>query len=257
MDKRVEQWCNDHHAALLQPYQSALRPVRVRCHLCSVERTERAAVLVDQPGCPACPAWALDSEGWVVERPYSMDGVLFLYGLDVEGTAVVLDAASSDDRRASVERNGFRYVPVRADMPVEEVRALCLGTPWGPTPTDLTPAPASPTDVPLVGSVASPLSSVEHFQATGQLVTRPRYGWRWVGHNRPLEQEPAEQATIVWLRAERATHPTLTVHALCTRLEKHPEFPRRGAKRWHPTAVQRILEYNGIPVRPNYYASAD
>ena len=253
MDKRVEQWCSDHHALLLQPYQSALRPVRVRCHLCAGERTERAAVLVEQPGCPACPAWGLEGEGWVVERPYAMDGVLFLYGLDVDGTAVVLDAASSDDRRASVERNGFRYVPVRTGMPVEEVRALCLGTPWGPTP-----APASPSDAPSdAPSVASPLSSVEHFQATGQLVTRPRYGWRWVGPLRPLEQEPTEQVTIAWLRAERAAHPTLTVHALCTRLEQHPEFPRRGAKRWHPTAVQRILEYNGIPVRPNYYASTD
>ena len=248
MDKRIEQWCDVHHATLLQPYQSALRPVRVRCRLCSVERTERAAVVVEQTGCPACPAWVLDGEGWVVERPYDMEGVLFLYGLDVDGTAVVLDAAPSDDRRAYVERNGFRYVPVRADMPVEEVRALCLGTPWGSTPTELA---AAPSDAP----VASPLSSLEHFQATGQLVTRPRYGWRWVGHNRPLEQEPNEQTTIAWLRAERAANPTLTVNALCARLEQHPEFPRRGAKRWHPTAVQRILEYNGIPVRPNYYAT--
>jgi hypothetical protein len=242
MDKRVEQWCSDHYAALLQPYQSALRPVRVQCHLCSAERTERASVLVEQPGCPACPRWTLERDGWVIERPYDMDGVLFLYGLDVEGTAVVLDAASSDERRAYVERNGFRYVPVHSGMSVDDVRALCLGTP-APAPSE---PPVLPAPVPAV-------SSVDHFQVTGQLVTRPRYGWRWVGPLRPLEQEPTEQATIAWLRAERAAHPALTVHALCARLEQHPEFPRRGAKRWHPTAVQRILEYNGIPVRPNYY----
>jgi len=240
MDKRVEQWCTEHYATLLQPYQSALRPVRLRCHLCATERTERASVLVEQQACPTCPVWSLEREGWVVEHPYAMEGVLFLYGLDVEGTAVVLDAAPSDDRRAYVERNGFRYVPVHSGMSVEEVQALCLGTPWAPVP--------SPSEPP------APVSSVDHYQTTGQLVTRPRYGWRWVGANRPLEHDPAEQATIAWLRTERAANPTLTVNALCARLEQHPEFPRRGAKRWHPTAVQRILEYNGIPVRPNYYA---
>lgn len=236
MDKRVEQWCADHHAVLLQPYQSALRPVRLRCDLCATERTERASVLVDQTACPGCPAWPLEREGWVVERPYAMEGVLFLYGLDVQGTAVVLDAATSHERRAYVESNGFRYVPVRMGMSVDEVQALCLG------------APQTPAEPP-------PVSSVDHYQTTGQLVTRPRYGWRWVGPNRPLEHDPAEQATIAWLRAERAAHPELTVNALCTRLEQHPEFPKRGAKRWHPTAVQRIMEYNKIPVRPNYYFS--
>lgn len=240
MDKRVEQWCAEHHATLLQPYQSALRPVRLRCHLCSTERTERASVLVDQPACPTCPSWLLEREGWVVERPYDMDGVLFLYGLDIQGVAVVIDASPSDERRAYVERNGFRYVPVHAGMEVEEVQTLCLGTTWTRTPEP-----------------SAPVSSVDHYKTTGQLVTRPRYGWRWVGTNRPLEHDPEEQATIAWLRAERDAHPSLTVNALCARLEQHPEFPRRGAKRWHPTSVQRIMEYNGIPVRPNYYASTN
>ena len=235
MDKRVEQWCTDHHATLLKPYQSALRPVSLRCNLCATERTERASVLVEQRACPACPSWPLEREGWVVEHPYTMEGLMFLYGLDVQGTAVVLDAAPSDDRKAYVESNGFRYVHVRPGMSVEEVQALCLGTPCDPAP------------------VHAPVSSVEHYQTTGQLVTRPRYGWKWVGPNRPLEHDPAEQATIAWLRAERASNPSLTVNALCVRLEQHPEFPRRGAKRWHPTAVQRIMEYNGIPIRPNYY----
>jgi len=254
MDKRVEQWCTDHYAELLQPYQSALRPIKLRCRLCSTERSERAPTLLEQSGCPICPSWELEHDGWVVERPYDMDGTLFLYGLDINGTAVVLDATPSDDRKEFVERTGFRYVPVRSSMSVEEVQALCLGTPW----TSSDPEPISePSEVISQDSVLPPdfvpLSSVEHYQTTGQLVTRPRYGWKWVGHNRPLEQEPSEQATIVWLRNERAKHPDITVNALCTRLEKHPEFPKRGQKKWHPTVVKRIMEYNNIPLRPNYY----
>ena len=228
MDKRVEQWCTDHHAVLLQPYQSALRPVRLRCTLCGTERTERASVLVDQPACPACPAWALEAPGWLVERPYAMEDVWFLYGLDIHGVAVVLDAAPSDDRRAYVERNGFRYVPVHTGMAVDEIHALCTGAP--------PPPPVPPPVVAVHGG------------------TRPRYGWKWTGVGKPLEPDPDEQAVIAWLRTERATYPDLTVHALCARMDKHPEFPKRDAKRWHPTAVQRIMEYNGIPVRPNYYA---
>jgi len=232
MDKRVEQWCDAHYATLLQPYTSALRPVSLKCRLCATERTERAAVLVEQERCPTCPQWTLERDGWVVERPYDMDGTVFIYGIDIEGTAVVLDAAASDDRRTSVERNGFKYLPVHAGMSVEDVYSKCTDT--------VPPAPLAP------------LAPKE--ETVLYVSPRPRYGWKWVGSNRPLEHEPSEQATIAWLRAERAAHPTLTVNALCARLEQHPEFPRRGAKRWHPTAVQRILEHNGIPVRPNYYA---
>jgi hypothetical protein len=82
-------------------------------------------------------------------------------------------------------------------------------------------------------------------------MTRPRYGWRWV--NGRLVHHPAEQAMITWLREMRRDNPAMTVNAMCTLLEKHPEFPKRDAKRWHPTMVKRIMERHGIPVKPNYY----
>lgn len=221
MDKRVETWCTENHAVLLQPYVSALRPIRLKCLLCAVDRTERATTLVETPGCPTCPAWSFDDDGWIVERPYDLNGMLFLYGLDIQGMAVVLDASPSDERRSAVEKNGFRYIPVHLGLSVDEVRKMCTHA-----------------------SHVSPLP----------VRARPRYGWKWVGAGKPYEPDPEEQSVIAWLRTEREAHPELTVHALCALMEKHPEFPRRNAKRWHPTAVQRIMEHNGIPVRPNYYA---
>ena len=249
MEQRVVSWCATHHAELLTPYTSALRPVRLRCQVCATERTERASVLVEQAECPACPAWPTAFEGWVVERPYDLEGQWFLYGLDIDGVAVVVDVAPTADREHLVRTAGFRYVAADRALTAEELRTACLAT---PVTTHAVPSPD--LEAPRPTSTPEPYTAASEYQASGQWMTRPRYGWRKAGKGKPFEHDPAEQATIAWLRAERAAHPDVSVSALCTRLEAHPEFPKRGQKRWHPTTVQRILEYNGIPVKPNYYA---
>lgn len=244
MDQRVLSWCEAHHADLLAPYTSALRPVRLRCRVCATDRVERASVLVEQTACPACPAWPTAFEGWVVESPYDLEGHWFLYGLDIAGAGVVVDAAPTADRKNLVRTAGFRYVSADRALTAEELRTACLAAP-------IHAVPSPDTDGPGPVSIPEPYTE---YQASGQWMARPRYGWRKDGKGKPPVPDPDEQATIAWLRTERAAHPAMSVSALCARLEEHPEFPKRGQKRWHPTTVQRILEYNGIPVKPNYYA---
>jgi hypothetical protein len=126
MEQRVLQWCEEHGAELLQPYQSALRPLQLRCRACGLERTERCALLVEQPRCPGCPVWQVDRPGWVVEQPFLMeDTLVFACGIDVAGTAVVIDVCPTAERQAHVERVGFRYVAADRDASVDTVVQLC------------------------------------------------------------------------------------------------------------------------------------
>ena len=228
MNERVQAWAAQLGLEIVIPFTSALRTLQVRCPLCAVVYTDYAKTLVEWERCPTCPNYTsvFEARGWVVEHGYTLDSMAFVYGLDVEGTAVVVDATPSDARRDAVEKHGFRYVPWTQSSTADDVLSLCTGS--APVPL------AAPRPV-------------------AKATTRPRYGWRWVGKRQPLAPEPAEQAMVEWLRRERNTHPEMTVNALCKQLDGHPEFPKRGAKHWHPTALQRIMEYYNIPVRPNYY----
>lgn len=80
------------------------------------------------------------------------------------------------------------------------------------------------------------------------LITRPPYGWKYVGKNKPLEKVETEQEMIEYIRDYRVKNPDKSVSQICKHINSLADRKLRKAARWYDSTLLRLMYANNIPV---------
>jgi DNA invertase Pin-like site-specific DNA recombinase len=99
----------------------------------------------------------------------------------------------------------------------------------------------------IIGRVTATMGALS---ATGQLKTKPPFGWKFVGKGKPFEEDPKEQATIEYIRKLRKENPLVSINGLCKKLDEHPAHGCRNAKKWYCGVLKKVMISNGIIDEP-------
>lgn len=89
--------------------------------------------------------------------------------------------------------------------------------------------------------------TMNYKSSIGELITKPRFGWKSIGKKVPLIKDEEEQKVIQRIKELMNELQCPTVSNICRALESE-NYKCRKSKKWYPNRITVIIDQNHIPI---------